>query len=162
MADDVRESAPPASVRSLVDAPHNFCAPVLASATAIREHGTRYTPHAKGARMDAITTMKVHAEVLWASGYALFLLAVARALVAMRRRARAKDDTWPRTDAARFHHGLSMFLVLLAGLLVGACAVQHPEGVELGMLGLVSLTVAWMARRTWIEWWAEASSRGEG
>jgi cytochrome b561 len=111
--------------------------------------------------MDAITTMNVHAEVLWACGYALFLLAVARGLVAMRRRVRAKDDM-PRTDAARFHHGLSLLLVLVAGLLVGACAVQHPEGLELGLLGLVSLTVAWMARCTWVEWSAETSSSGEG
>jgi cytochrome b561 len=112
--------------------------------------------------MDAVTSMNVHAEVLWACGYALFLLAVARGLVAMRQRVRAKDDAWPRTDAARLHHGLCLLLVLLAGLLVGACAVRHPEDLELGLLGLVSLTVAWMARRTWVEWWAEASSRGEG
>lgn len=111
--------------------------------------------------MDAITTMNVHAEVLWACGYALFLLAVARGLGVMRRRIRAKDDM-PRTEAARFHHGLSLLLVLVAGLLVGACAVQHPEGVELGLLGLVSLTVAWMARCTWVEWLAETSSNGEG
>lgn len=106
--------------------------------------------------------MNVHAEVLWICGYALFLLAVARGLVAMGRRVREKDDTWPRTDAARFHQGLSTLLVLLAGLLVGACAVQHPEGLELGLLGLVSLMVAWMARCTWVEWWAETSSSGEG
>lgn len=101
--------------------------------------------------MDAITTMNVHAEVLWACGYALFLLAVARGLLTMRRRARAA-----------FHHGLSTFLVLLAGLLVGACAVRHPEGLELGLLGAVSLLVAWVARRTWVERWADASSGGEG
>lgn len=106
--------------------------------------------------------MSFHAEVLWACGYALFLLAVARGMVAMGRRARAQDDSWPRTDVARFHHGLSTLLVLLAGLLVGACAVRHPEGQELGLLGVVSLVVAWVARRTWVERWADASSRGEG
>jgi hypothetical protein len=102
--------------------------------------------------MDAIKTMNVHAEVLWACGYALFLLAVARGLLAMSRQARV----------ARFHHGLSMLLVLLAGLLVGACAVRHPEDLELGLLGAVSLWVAWVARRTWVERWADASSSGEG
>ena len=106
--------------------------------------------------------MNVHAEVLWACGYALFLLAVAWGLLAMGRRVRAEDDTWPRSDAARFHHGLSLLLVLLAGLLVGACAVRHPEDLELGLLGLVSLMVAWMARCTWVAWWAETSSSGEG
>ncbi|WP_375771658.1 hypothetical protein NR798_12415 [Archangium gephyra] len=106
--------------------------------------------------------MNVHAEVLWACGYALFLLAVARGMMAMGRKARAEDDSWPRTDVARFHHGLSTLLVLLSGLLVGACAVRHPEGLELGLLGGVSLTVAWVARRTWVEWWADASSSGEG
>ncbi|WNG55670.1 hypothetical protein F0U59_13495 [Archangium gephyra] len=94
----------------------------------------------------------VHAEVLWACGYALFLLAVAWGLVATRRKSRT----------APFHLGLATFLVLLAGLLVGACAVRHPEGLELGLLGVVSLAVAWRARRTWVERWADASSRGEG
>ncbi|HYO73963.1 MAG TPA: hypothetical protein VEU33_48630 [Archangium sp.] len=94
----------------------------------------------------------VHAEVRWACGYALFLLAVAWGLVATRRKSRA----------APFQLGLSTFLVLLAGLLVGACAVRHPEGLELGLLGGVSLVVAWVARRTWVERWADASSRGEG
>ncbi len=102
--------------------------------------------------------MSVHHEVLFCCGYAFFLLGVARGLVAMGRRARAGDDTWPRTDAARFHQALSTVLVLLAGLLVGACAVRHPEGLELGLLGVVSLTIAWVARRTWVEWWAEPSS----
>ncbi|WPB74686.1 hypothetical protein KYC5002_37455 [Archangium violaceum] len=106
--------------------------------------------------------MSIHAEVLWGCGYALFLLAVARGLGAMGRKARAEDDSWPRTDVARFHHGLSTLLVLLAGLLVGACAVRHPEGLELGLLGAVSLVVAWRARRTWVERWADTSSRGEG
>ncbi|HEX8437078.1 hypothetical protein [Archangium sp.] len=106
--------------------------------------------------------MNLHVEVLFASGYALFLLAVARGLVAMGRRARAGDDTWPRTDVARFHQGLSTVLILLAGLLVGACAVRHPEGLELGLLGVVSLAIAWVARRTWFEWWAESSASGEG
>ena len=55
-----------------------------------------------------------------------------------------------------------LLLVLLAGLLVGACAVRHPEGLELGLLGLVSLLVAWVARCTWVEWWAETSSSEEG
>ncbi|OJT18490.1 hypothetical protein BO221_41260 [Archangium sp. Cb G35] len=102
--------------------------------------------------MDAVMSGNVHAEVLWACGYALFLLAVAWGLVATRRKSRA----------APFHLGLATFLVLLAGLLVGACAVRHPEGLELGLLGAVSLAVAWRARRTWVERWADASSRGEG
>jgi hypothetical protein len=106
--------------------------------------------------------MSVHLEVLLASGYALFLLGVARGLAAMGRRARAGDDTWPRSDVGRFHLGLSTTLVLLAGLLVGACAVRHPERLELGLLGLVSLALAWVARRTWVEWWTETSAREEG
>lgn len=96
--------------------------------------------------------MSFDAEVAWGSGYALFLLGVARGLVALGRRARAKDASWPRSEVARFHQGLSMPLVLLAGLLVGICAVRHPEWLELGWLGLVSLVVAWVARRTWKEW----------
>jgi hypothetical protein len=96
----------------------------------------------------------LHAEVLWASGYALFLLGAARGLVAMGRWARAGEDSWPRSEVARFHQGLALALVLLAGLLLGACALRHPERLELGWLGLVSLAVAWVARRTWSEWWA--------
>ncbi len=99
--------------------------------------------------------MSFHSEVGWASGYALFLLVVARGLVALGRRARAGDDTWPRSEVARFHQGLASPLLLLAGLLVGVCAVRHPEGLELGWLGLVALAIAWVARRTWVEWWAE-------
>jgi hypothetical protein len=53
-----------------------------------------------------------------------------------------------------------MPLVLLAGLLVVACAVRHSGWIELGWLGLVSLVIAWVARRTWKEW-REESSAGE-
>lgn len=106
--------------------------------------------------------MSLHAEVLFTAGYALFLLGVARALVALGRRARARDDSWPRSELPRFHLGLSTTLVLLSGLLVGACALRHSEGPELGLLGGVSLAIAWVSRRTWIEWWAETSSPGEG
>ncbi|HYH99054.1 hypothetical protein [Hyalangium sp.] len=96
--------------------------------------------------------MSLHTEVVWGSGYALFLLGVARGLVAVGRRARAEDGSWPSSEVPRFHQGLAMPLVLLAGLLVGVCAVRHPEGLELGWLGLVSLVIAWVARRTWKEW----------
>ena len=106
--------------------------------------------------------MSFHAEVLFTSGYALFLLGVARGLVAMGRRARARDDSWPRSELARFHLGLSTVLVLLSGLLVGACALRHSEGLELGLLGGVSLAIAWESRRTWVEWWSAPSSHGEG
>ncbi|MGZ3460717.1 MAG: hypothetical protein ACXU86_19695 [Archangium sp.] len=106
--------------------------------------------------------MSPHAEVLCACGYALFLLAVARGLVALGHRARDKDDSWPRSDVARFYQGLSTTLVLLAGLLVGACALHQPEGLDLGLLGLVSLAIAWMARLHWRQWWMESSARGEG
>ena len=61
-----------------------------------------------------------------------------------------------------FRRGTAMAVLILAGLLVGACAVRHSEGLELGLLGGVSLSVAWVARRTWVEWWADASSGGEG
>ncbi|MBN1209768.1 MAG: hypothetical protein JXB05_33270 [Myxococcaceae bacterium] len=104
--------------------------------------------------------MSLHAEIIWGSGYALFLLGVARGLVALGRRARAEDTSWPSSEVARFHQGLAMPLVLLAGLLVGACAVRHPGRLELGWLGLVSLVIAWVARRTWKEW-REESSAGE-
>lgn len=97
--------------------------------------------------------MSFHPEVVWASGYALFLLGAARGLVAIGRR--AGDDSWPRSELPRFHQGLSTPLILLAGLLVGICAVRHPEGLELGWLGLVSLAIAWVARRTWCEWRAQ-------
>jgi hypothetical protein len=103
--------------------------------------------------------MSFHAEVGWASGYALFLLVTARGLVALGRRARAGDDSWPRSEVPRFHQGLAMPLLLLAGLLVGICAVRHPEAMELGWLGLVALAIAWVARRTWSEWRAESSAR---
>lgn len=106
--------------------------------------------------------MSLHAEVLWASGYALFLLGAARGLVALGRRAREGEDSWPRSEAARFHQGLSMPLILLAGVLVGLCAARHHGALELGWLGLVSLVIGWVARRTWVEWWAgrEDTSRG--
>jgi cytochrome b561 len=109
-----------------------------------------------------MAAMNVHPEVLFASGYALFLLAVARGLVALAQRARSGEAAWPRSTRARFHQGLSTVLVLLAGLLVGACAVRHPEGLELALLGVVSLAIAWVARRAWVEWWEESSASGEG
>jgi hypothetical protein len=102
--------------------------------------------------------MSLHAEVVWGSGYALFLLGVARGLVALGRRARAEDASWPRSEVARFHQGLSIPLVLLAALLVGACAARYPGWLELGWLGLVSLVIAWVARRTWKEWRGGASA----
>lgn len=103
--------------------------------------------------------MSFHAEVGWASGYALFLLVAARGLVALGRRARAGEDTWPRSEVARFHQVLAAPLVLLAGLLVGLCALRHLEALELGWLGLVALAITWVARRTWSEWRAESSAR---
>jgi hypothetical protein len=106
--------------------------------------------------------MSLHAEVLFTSGYALFLLGVARGLVAMGRRARARDNSWPRSELPRFHQALATTLVLLSGLLVGACALRHREGLEWGLLGGVSLAIAWVSRRTWMEWWTERSSPGEG
>lgn len=50
-------------------------------------------------------------------------------------------DSWPRSEAGRFHRVLSVMLVLLAALLVSVEFVRHRDPLELLLLGLVLVAV---------------------
>jgi hypothetical protein len=50
-------------------------------------------------------------------------------------------DSWPRSDAGRFHRVLSVMLVLLAALLVFVELVRHRDPLEALLLGLVLVAV---------------------
>jgi hypothetical protein len=50
-------------------------------------------------------------------------------------------DSWPRSEAGRFHRVLSVMLVLLAALLVSVELVRHRDPLEVLLLGLVLVAV---------------------
>ncbi len=55
-------------------------------------------------------------------------------------------DPWPHSEAGRFHRGLALIPVVLAGLIIVVAAVRHPVTAELAaLLVLAVLTVlsAW-------------------
>jgi hypothetical protein len=54
---------------------------------------------------------------------------------------------WPHSEAGRFHRGLSLTLVGLAGLLVVGSAVQHHEPGSLVLLGSVLLVAGGIGYR---------------
>ena len=56
---------------------------------------------------------------------------------------------WPDTEVARFHRGLSLLLLLLAGCLIAVVAVRHPAQQELGVLSGPCILVLFMTRRFW-------------
>ena len=54
---------------------------------------------------------------------------------------------WPHSEAGRFHRGLSLVLVGLAGMLVVATAVAHRDPASLGLLGGVLLLAGLLGYR---------------
>ncbi len=55
-------------------------------------------------------------------------------------------DPWPHSEAGRFHRGIALIPVVLAGLIVVIAAVRHPAAADLAaLLALASLIVvsAW-------------------
>ncbi|MCC6178302.1 MAG: transposase [Chloroflexi bacterium] len=56
---------------------------------------------------------------------------------------------WPHSEVARFHRGLSLLLLGMAGFAIAVVAVRNPTGVELGVLGGPAVLVLGSARRLW-------------
>jgi hypothetical protein len=56
-------------------------------------------------------------------------------------------DDWPQLEAGRFHRGLALTLVVLAGLMTCAALVRHHAPAELTGLGGVLLLAGVAARR---------------
>jgi hypothetical protein len=50
-------------------------------------------------------------------------------------------DPWPHSEAGRFHRGISLAVVLIAGLTLAAEALRNHSPLELAVLAAVSLTV---------------------
>lgn len=46
-------------------------------------------------------------------------------------------DDWPRLEAGRFHRGLALTLIVLAGLMAGAALIRHHDPAELLTLGVI-------------------------
>lgn len=53
---------------------------------------------------------------------------------------------WPHSEVGRFHRGLSLTLILLAGLILTIEALRHHQPVELLVLGVLLVAVATMGR----------------
>lgn len=53
---------------------------------------------------------------------------------------------WPHSEVGRFHRGLSLTLILLAGLVLTVEALRHHQPTELLVLGVLLATVAAMGR----------------
>jgi len=51
-------------------------------------------------------------------------------------------DSWPHSEAGRFHRGISVVLLALAVLVIAIAAVRNHEPAELLALGLVLLPIA--------------------
>jgi DDE family transposase len=57
--------------------------------------------------------------------------------------------TWPHSEVARFHRGLSLLLVLVAGFLIAIVGARHTTATELALLaGPVALVLV-TTRRLW-------------
>ncbi len=50
-------------------------------------------------------------------------------------------DPWPHSEAGRFHRGLSLAVVLIAGLVLAAETLRNHAPLELAVLGAVFLAV---------------------
>ena len=55
-------------------------------------------------------------------------------------------DEWPRSEAGRFHRGISLALVGLSGLVAAVVLVRHHEPGEALLLGSVLVGAAFVAR----------------
>jgi hypothetical protein len=56
-------------------------------------------------------------------------------------------DPWLASAIGRFHRGMSLVLVILAGLIVVAELLRHDHGTERWILSCVMLVIALLARR---------------
>ena len=54
-------------------------------------------------------------------------------------------DPWPHSEAGRFHRGISLAVVLIAGLILAAEAVRNHASLELVVLGVMLAVVALVA-----------------
>jgi hypothetical protein len=54
-------------------------------------------------------------------------------------------DPWPHSEAGRFHRGISLAVVLIAGLILTAEAFRNNAPLELAILGATLVMVALMA-----------------
>jgi hypothetical protein len=54
-------------------------------------------------------------------------------------------DPWPHSEAGRFHRGISLAVVLIAGLILTAEALRNHDPLELAILGATLVMVALMA-----------------
>jgi hypothetical protein len=54
-------------------------------------------------------------------------------------------DPWPHSEAGRFHRGISLTVVLIAGLILGAEAIHNHALSELAALGIVFAAVVLVA-----------------
>lgn len=57
--------------------------------------------------------------------------------------------TWPHSEVARFHRGLSLLLLLLAGLVLAVAGLRHLGEAGLGVLAGPMMLVLLMTRRLW-------------
>ncbi len=55
-------------------------------------------------------------------------------------------DAWPRSEAGRFHRGISLALVTLAVLIAAVALVRHHEVAEAALLAVVFVAAALVAR----------------
>jgi hypothetical protein len=55
-------------------------------------------------------------------------------------------DAWPRSEAGRFHRGISLALVALAGLIAAVVLLRHHELAEAALLAAVLVAAALVAR----------------
>jgi hypothetical protein len=53
-------------------------------------------------------------------------------------------DPWPHSEAGRFHRGISLAVVLIAGLILTAEALRNHAPLELAILGATLVMVALM------------------
>jgi hypothetical protein len=56
---------------------------------------------------------------------------------------------WPHAEVARFHRGLSLLVLLVAGLVIAVVGVRHPTSLELGILGGLMVIVLTAGRYLW-------------
>jgi Transposase DDE domain len=55
-------------------------------------------------------------------------------------------DAWPRSEAGRFHRGISLALVVLAALIAAVVLLRHHELAEVALLAAVLVATALVAR----------------
>ena len=117
---------------------------------------------------------QVHAEVWLGSGYVVLLVLSALGFEWLARRTQGVrqaspvsefpgDETepndgrktirlpaaWPHAEVAQFHRGVSVLVLLVAGLVIAMVGVRHPTSLELSILGGPIVLVLMTARFLW-------------